>query len=259
MTLRDEIDDADVFITCPLRDRVVLSASLLNRHAYASVVELLRAQVEGRCRPYGYVRPGSVRVDDIGEAIVDATAMDGSCVFEVAFSAEVCNPPVGSHVRCRVENVNSYGILASNLSECRVLEVILPREADSIAHDIDFDDVQPGAILTVQIAGKRYALGQDTITVIGRAVAHDVQVNPELDVLAVAGADAADDDEEDVAVAEAVVDDDDGASDVGNSAEEDEDSESDEEEEEEEDDDDPAAAAASLIVPEDDDEDSVTD
>jgi DNA-directed RNA polymerase subunit E'/Rpb7 len=258
MTLRDEIDDADVFITCPLRDRVVLSASLLNRHAYASVVELLRAQVEGRCRPYGYVRPGSVRVDDIGEAIVDATAMDGSCVFEVAFSAEVCNPPVGSHVRCRVENVNSYGILASNLSECRVLEVILPREADSIAHDIDFDDVQPGAILTVQIAGKRYALGQDTITVIGRAVAHDVQVSPELDVLAVAGADAAEDEEEDVE-AETVVEDDDANSDIGNSAEEDEDSESDDESEEEVDDDDPAAVAASLIAPEDDDEGSVTD
>jgi DNA-directed RNA polymerase subunit E'/Rpb7 len=198
---RDVQDDADVFVSCVLKDRVTLRPELQNMHMEKSILELLRFNVEGRCRQYGFVRPGSVEVVRIGEGVVDMAAMDGGCVFDVTFRAAVCNPPVDSHLRCRVENVNSYGILAANLSEHRVLEVIIPRSAASFEHEVDFDSISAGSILNVQIVGKRYALDQPTITVIGRIVSHDLPVQPALDVMSDPDLDD-DDDDDDTAVPE---------------------------------------------------------
>jgi DNA-directed RNA polymerase subunit E'/Rpb7 len=171
-TARDIEDDKDVFIPLVMKERVTLPAKLQNRHMQGSIATLLRGKVEGRCTRYGYIRPTSVDVLSVSDGVLDTSQMNGSAVFEVTFRADVCNPPIGAHVRCRVENVNNYGLIAVNMSEYRVLEVIVPKDIAD-AGGVDISKIQAGSVIVVSVEKRRYDLHQPTITIIGRVIEYD--------------------------------------------------------------------------------------
>jgi DNA-directed RNA polymerase subunit E'/Rpb7 len=171
-TQRDVQADQDIYIKLVIKERVSLPAKLQNRNMRDSIATLLRGKVEGRCTRYGYVRPTSVEVLSISDGVIDTSMMNGTCIFEVTFRADICNPPIGSHVRCRVENVNNYGLLAVNMSEFRVLEVIVPKDIAD-ASGVDISQIQPGAVIVVSVEKRRYDLHQPTITIIGRVIEYD--------------------------------------------------------------------------------------
>jgi DNA-directed RNA polymerase subunit E'/Rpb7 len=187
-TERDVRDDCDVFLQTVLTERVSIPPKYQNKHVNDSIAVLLQNKVEGRCTKFGYIRPKSVEVMDISEGVLDSTAMNGSFIYNVRFKASVCNPPVGAVFRCKVENVNTYGISAVNMSEYRVLEVIVPKDIGDGA--VDIDKIQVGSIVVVRVERKKYELHQDTITVIATIVSHDEDAfisSPALDVVAEEG------------------------------------------------------------------------
>jgi DNA-directed RNA polymerase subunit E'/Rpb7 len=167
--------DADVYTRCLLRRRVKLAANLQNKHANDSILQRLRSDVEGVCGGDGFVRPRSVSLVSVSPGVVEMSSLSGHAVYNVTFTADVCNPSVGDVMVCRVENVNSYGILAVNMSETRVLEVILQREPVLFKHSESLHDLEPGDTVTLEVMCRQFKLGQKTITLVGRAVSKDHQ------------------------------------------------------------------------------------
>lgn len=251
--------DDGIFTRALLKRRVKLAAKLQNRHALDSIGEILRANVEGVCGPDGYIRPRSVNIVDVSPGIVEMSSLSGHAVYNVRFTADVCNPAVGDVLTCRVENVNSYGVLAVNTSDTRVLEVILQHAPVSFEHSESMEGIEPGDTVTLEVMCRHFKLGQRTITLVGRAVGKDHVPRPaevdsdDEDVDVVSDADGSDvedqddpvddaeaeaDDEEDEAEIKEIPDMDDGDddSDDGEAVDADDDAEvavEDEEEEEE--------------------------
>ena len=169
------MDGGDVYTRCLLKRRVKLAANLQNKHAADSILQLLRVRVEGVCGGDGFIRPRSVSIVDISPGVIELSSLSGHAVYNVKFTADVCNPAIGDVLTCRVENVNSYGVLAVNMSETRVLEVILQREPVSFQHAETLDELEPGDTVTLEVMCRQFKLGQKTITLVGRAVGKDHQ------------------------------------------------------------------------------------
>lgn len=165
--------DRDVYTRAFLKTRVSLPAPLQNKHYEDSILQKLRTRVEGVCGSDGFIRPRSVEVVGVSQGIVDMSSLNGRAVYNVSYTADVCNPAVGDVMTCRVENVNSYGVLAVNMSETRVLEVILQRDPVYFAHIETLDDLEPGDTVTVEVMCRQFKLGQKTITIVGKAVSKD--------------------------------------------------------------------------------------
>ena len=165
--------DDGIFTRSLLKRRVKLAAKLQNRHALDSIGEILRTNVEGVCGPDGYIRPRSVNILDVSPGIVEMSSLSGHAVYNVRFTADVCNPAVGDVMTCRVENVNSYGVLAVNMSDTRVLEVILQHAPVSFEHSESMEGIEPGDTVTLEVMCRHFKLGQRTITLVGRAVGKD--------------------------------------------------------------------------------------
>lgn len=165
--------DRDVYTRALLKTRVSLPATLQNKHYEDSILQKLRARVEGVCGSDGYIRPRSVEVVGVSQGIVDMSSLNGRAVYNVTYTADVCNPAVGDVLTCRVENVNSYGVLAVNMSETRVLEVILQRDPVYFQHLESLDDLEPGDTVTAEVMCRQFKLGQKTITIVGKAVSKD--------------------------------------------------------------------------------------
>jgi DNA-directed RNA polymerase subunit E'/Rpb7 len=152
-----------------------LPATLQNKHYEDSILQKLRTRVEGVCGSDGYIRPRSVEVVGVSQGIVDMSSLNGRAVYNVTYTADVCNPAVGDVLTCRVENVNSYGVLAVNMSETRVLEVILQREPVYFQHLESLEGLEPGDTVTAEVMCRQFKLGQKTITIVGKAVSKDHQ------------------------------------------------------------------------------------
>lgn len=176
-TARDLADDVGVYLRCLLSRRVKLPSRLQNKHAKESIFDILKTTVEGVCGADGFVRPNSIEIKDISPGTLEMSSLKGTATYNVLFSADLCNPAIGDILTCRVENVNTYGVLAVNLSETRVLEVILPRQPISFEHAIPLEDMEPGDTLSLEVLGRQFKLGQRTITLVGRAVSKDHEVS----------------------------------------------------------------------------------
>lgn len=169
-TLRDLEDDRGVYVSCVLERRIKLHPRLQNKHYMESIANILRNMVEGICGADGYVRPHSVQILHVSPGEVEMSSLAGMAAYTVRFMADVCNPAVGDILTCRVENVNTFGVLAVNMSETRVLEVVLPREPLSFEHAEKLDGLEPGSTLRLEVMARSYKLGQRTITLVGKVV-----------------------------------------------------------------------------------------
>lgn len=150
-----------------LHDRVHIESRYVNRNARDSVINTLKNSTEGVCSKHGYIKPGSVCIHSIGFGVLNAER-GGGATFDVTFDAEVCNPKIGSTIRCRVENLNGTAAFATNLNGERVIDMIIPPRPQKFSHAFPFEDVKVGDIVDVSVVGKRYHLGQSRIICAGQ-------------------------------------------------------------------------------------------
>lgn len=158
-----------VYTNFCLQDRVQVEGRFFNSSIRDTIVHKLRNGVEGVCSKHGLVRPGSIRVQSISPGVLSAES-GGNMTFTVRFNADVCNPRIGSVVKCRVENMNGAAAFACNVTGERVVEMIIPPDPKKFSHLFAYDHLEVGCIVDVSVVGKRFHLGQRKIVCAGQIV-----------------------------------------------------------------------------------------
>ena len=104
-------------------------------------------------------------------------SLNGDVTFTVQFKADVCNPVIGSVLKCQVKNINKFGILAAaydeNDSTHGVVEVIISKQG-TFSSDLDLNNIKIGDSVNVELLGKKFEINDRKITAIGRVVNHEV-------------------------------------------------------------------------------------
>jgi DNA-directed RNA polymerase subunit E'/Rpb7 len=157
----------DIFIRSLLHEKVKLQAMQINKNFRLTILQELQSKVEGRCTKHGFIKNKSVEIYQIHHGEVEMASLNGNMAFPVKFYAEVCNPATGSVIKCRVSNLNKFGILAEVKP---VLEIIIAKNSASIKSDVDLDAIKIGDEILVEVVGKKYEIGDTRISVVGRVV-----------------------------------------------------------------------------------------
>jgi DNA-directed RNA polymerase subunit E'/Rpb7 len=157
----------EIYVRSLLHEKVKLPANKINIHYKKTILEELKAKVEGKCTKHGFIKADTIELHQVQQGIVEMASLNGNIVFDVKFFCDVCNPVTGSVVKCRVSNINKFGILA----EVRpVLEIIIAKNSVNIKSDVDLESVSIGDDILVEIVGKKYDIGDTRISIIGRIV-----------------------------------------------------------------------------------------
>jgi hypothetical protein len=103
--------------------------------------------------------------------------LNGDVEYIVKYSADVCNPAVGSSVKAKVVNQNMFGILAEcsikNGSITRpVLEIIIAKVSSTNDPEVNVESVNVGDIINVEIVGKKFELDDTKITIVGKIISN---------------------------------------------------------------------------------------
>ena len=157
----------DIYVRSLLHEKVKLPAGKINKNYKETIFNELKAKVEGKCTKHGFIKADSIDIQQIQHGTVEMASLNGNIVFDVKFYCDVCNPAPGSVVKCRVCNINKFGILAEVKP---VLEIIIAKNSVNIKSDLDLESVQIGDDILVEVVGKKYEIGDTRILIIGRIV-----------------------------------------------------------------------------------------
>lgn len=161
----------DVFVETSIIDRVILPPSLMNKSFRNNILEILKNKYEGRCSQYGFIVKDSIKINKIGAGIVQLNHLDGSTLFNIEFTSNVCDPIKGTIIRSVVKNMNRFGILCIvKTGENIVLEIIVTKNNSEIKSEINIDEVKIGDEVFVEILGTKYDLNDKKISAIGKIV-----------------------------------------------------------------------------------------
>lgn len=177
----------NVFLTVPLREKVVVHPMALTKQVNDVVLQRLEAKFEGLCSHHGYIRGGSIKVTGISPGQVRSFTLNGDVEYTVDFVADVCNPCKGSLLHARVVNINRFGALAevyidnddSGLNRSPVMEIVIPRiqvaevSKEPVDESARIDGLHIGTMCTIVVLGKRFQLNDRKLSVLGRLATDD--------------------------------------------------------------------------------------
>lgn len=174
------------FFESLLEDVVKVSPAHLHQDYKRYIKNALVKRYEGSCSCFGYIRPDSIELVKVHNAMVEIQTFHGYVNFEVTFRAQICNPSVGSVMIADVVNMNSFGLLCKsgytdNSKTRNVVDIIVPRQVKDIMTDgVSLAGIRVGDRVNVEIIGKKYQLHHAHISAIGHVVEKQASVRADV-------------------------------------------------------------------------------
>lgn len=122
----------------------------------------LRSRLEGKCSRHGFVLSDSVRVLSRSMGTVDRGRFTGNVLFHVQAEGKVLNPSDKTILDGEVIRKNKMGLY---LNYKDAIRIIIPRDAN-IGKD-DFEEVEMGETITVEIKKSRFQVNDPYILSVG--------------------------------------------------------------------------------------------
>lgn len=200
----------DNFIETSLNDVVKVHPVFCNSNLQIHIIDILKKKYEGICSKFGYIKENSITNLKKYSGKLELHTFHGYVLYKVSFNAKICNPTIGSIIKCNVKNMNSFGILCVSGFEEKgifkqVINVIIPKQPSVVLENSEyFESVKLDDDIYVEIIGKRYQLKNEHISAIGKIINNQENINAETEVVnnnsALDELDENNDDEDDIIV-----------------------------------------------------------
>jgi len=167
-------DNNYLFVRSLLRENILVRPKYMGSNYKDAILILLKRSVEGVCTHHGYILEGSTFLKRVHSGRVEANSFNGDIVFNVQFTAMVCNPPIGMLLKARVVNVNMFavftnvGVSTSTGEFLPVIDAIIVKAQHTGDVLEELNGMQVGHTVYVEIIGKRFEISDRRISVIGR-------------------------------------------------------------------------------------------
>ncbi len=155
--------ETNIYFRTIIKRKVVVDPKYLNENVDEYIQNYLKNRVEGKCIYEGYIRPESVRLLKRSAGMMLGSRFTGDMTYEVAYSADVCNPSEGNIIECKVSKINKTGILGYT----GPLTILAGRELHDDVRDA-FNNVKIGDNVKIYVIGKSYSLEDKEIKIIGK-------------------------------------------------------------------------------------------
>ena len=158
------------------KDTVKIAPWLLNSDYKKNILKVLKKKYEGICSKFGYIKQNSIELLSVHKGSIELSTFHGYVLFDVEFNASICNPAIGSIVKCKVKNINVFGILCtSGITEYgqyqNILNIIIPKQDSQFTNHPDLlENISINDEVNVEILGKKYILNNKNINVFGKLI-----------------------------------------------------------------------------------------
>ncbi len=158
----DNVINSNLYHQCVLTERMIIEAKFLNENLENYIFQNLTKRVEGKCINEGYVMKNSVSILKKSIGKITGSRFTGDITYDVAFTANVCNPEPASVIDCQVKGINKLGLKGKN----GPMSIVVPKQFHS---DLEsFHKISVNDIVKVEVICKNVVLNESEIKVVGR-------------------------------------------------------------------------------------------
>ncbi len=153
----------NIYYKCILKKKIKVDPKYLNENLDKYLVSYLQNKIENKCMDEGYIRPESIRLLKRSAGQLLGSRFTGDITYEVAYSAEVCNPSQGSVIDAKVIHVTKVGLMCLN----GPLSIFVPKKNHENNLD-NFMKIKIGDTVRIEVESKKYSLNDSDIKVTGK-------------------------------------------------------------------------------------------
>ena len=157
-----------------LTTNVQLSPLEYNQDIDIILLEKLKEKVEGKCDNNGFIKKDSCKIINRGLGQIQQSQFNGSCVFTIKYSVDICTPVEGNIYKCLVKNKNKMGLFCELVGEDdSPLNIILAKQHH--LEDEEFDKIPVNDIINVEIIGVKIEYRETYISCIGKLIGKETE------------------------------------------------------------------------------------
>ncbi len=158
----DNVINSNLYHQCVLTERMIIEAKYLNENLENHIFQNLTKRVEGKCINEGYVMKNSVSILKKSIGKITGSRFTGDITYDVAFTANVCNPEPGAVIDCQVKGINKLGLKGKN----GPMTIVVPKQFhDDLEY---FHKISVNDVVKVEVICKNIVLNDNEIKVVGR-------------------------------------------------------------------------------------------
>ena len=146
----------------------VFKSKYLNENIDDYIKEYFQKKVEGYCINEGYVKPDSINIIQKSIGMILGSRFTGDVTYNIAYTANVCNPVIGNVIDCKVKFINKLGILGNN----GPITIIVGKQFH--INDNEINKINKDDIVKVEVIAKKFSLNDNEINTIFRS--HDKKI-----------------------------------------------------------------------------------
>ena len=158
------MDENKVFINNILYKKVAIEPKYLNKNIEKYILNNLKFNLEGKCIKEGFVLPDSIKIVRRSVGKTYGCDFSGNIVYDIVYSAKICNPAENDIISCVIKNINKLGVLAEN----GPLSIIIAKQYHQ--DKSIFKNIEIGDYINIKVLGKKFELNDFKISVIGQIV-----------------------------------------------------------------------------------------
>jgi DNA-directed RNA polymerase subunit E'/Rpb7 len=161
LTIDNSNDINNIYFNNILLKKIIVKSKFLNENINEYIFNHLKEKVEGKCIDEGYIKADSIKIIKKSVGMLLGSRFTGDVTYEIAYTADICNPVIGNVLLCKVKFINKLGILANN----GPLSIIIGRQMNK--SDI-FNNVNIGDTIKVEVVTKKFSLNDKEIRIIAK-------------------------------------------------------------------------------------------
>ena len=132
------------------------------------LTDKIKDDIEGKCVNEGYIKKDSIKIIKRSVGRIMDIQFNGNVIYEIVYTASVCNPNEGMILKCYVENINKMGIMAYIKDEDSPLNILLAKQHHQ--NNDFFTSLKENDEIYVSVLGKRFEFNDKKISVIGKLI-----------------------------------------------------------------------------------------
>ena len=137
-----------------------------------TIHKIVSQELEGKCVIEGYIRPGSVNIQNYSSGEL----FGAKVLFDVVIECDVCCPVEGMEIECFAKNITKAGIRAeintnNEQSETSPVIIFLARDHHDSPY---FSTVKINDRINVRVIGQRFELNDKYVSIIAELIEPDM-------------------------------------------------------------------------------------
>jgi DNA-directed RNA polymerase subunit E'/Rpb7 len=152
----------DIYFNCVLNKKIIIEPKFLNKNMDEYIEKFLKKKLEGLCINEGYVKPDSIKILKKSVGMLTGSRFTGDITYDIAYTANICNPVIGNVIECNVKFINKLGILCTN----GPINIIIGRQFHT--NEDELNTIKTGDLIKVEVIAKKFYLNDREIKIIAK-------------------------------------------------------------------------------------------